>query len=56
KQVMEDDPLEVARRAVGDGAVHRFENSNSSDVTDNCASRRADGAALRHGKLCRFLH
>ncbi|MCI19643.1 hypothetical protein A2U01_0040802, partial [Trifolium medium] len=55
-QVMEDYPLEVARRAVGDGAARRFENSNSSDVTDNCASRSADDAARRHGKLCRFLH
>ncbi|MCI29851.1 hypothetical protein A2U01_0051060, partial [Trifolium medium] len=55
-QVVENDPLEVARRAGWFGATPRFKNSNYSDVTANCALRRADGAARRYGKLCRFLH
>ncbi|MCI17175.1 hypothetical protein A2U01_0038322 [Trifolium medium] len=56
KQAVEEEPLEVARCAGGFGAARQYKIQAEMVVTDTCASRRTDGAARKHGKLCRFLH
>ncbi|MCI01643.1 hypothetical protein A2U01_0022670 [Trifolium medium] len=55
-QAVEEDLLEVARRAGWVGAARHVENSSWTGLTDSCASRRTDGAARQHGNLCKFLH
>ncbi|MCI07541.1 hypothetical protein A2U01_0028610 [Trifolium medium] len=56
KQVVEGNLLEVARRAGRSGATRQYKIQAELVITDTCTSRRTDGAARQHGKLCRFLH
>ncbi|MCI16154.1 hypothetical protein A2U01_0037295, partial [Trifolium medium] len=55
-QVVEGNLLEVARRAGWIGATRQYKIQAERVVTDTCASRRTDGAARQHGKLCRIVH